>query len=601
VRRNVSLLAVALAASACKTSHLPDAPAPKQAASAGKDAPAASTEPASPAASAGASAALEEPPLKWGTRPAKSGALFAVVDGMCIHAEVWPMESGALLTYGNRSGAFSRGSTPTLAELTDRGLTSDDALIKGIAEGAWSSSQPSDLRGRWPDRAVMIDDRSGRTEAQADVWVRDGAAWRIALAVGDSPDAASDYHSPFFRGDALFVTQVVRRSDTDVTARLRAVPLGGASKPQVPALFRAGFVPVKVAPWKDEMIAFGTTADGDKAFVRFTVNGAVREEPIAAGFFDAAIQPADGFVFARTARWQETAELLRFDGAHWKKDPADAIVRSRHTYVVYSAVAGDEVWLVLGDGTLWVESKDGAVAERAVPERISNGSSEERRRAHRALRGSVLAGVEQGDPWIVGKSGALYHSASGAWQKVDMPRPPFSTAGAYAAESLVHTADDLFVNAGYTEKESGWRTPEPYRAILRTKRPSETLRCNEPDLADTAASGKGFRSWPPIADDACAAPFAVLLRQGMMQAIGGDYPTVRAVLKGRAALGDKATLVEFKGGDRRYMGMRVPSVTEGKAIAEALGKKVNTRPEIVCGEPPADRTIDVDVASGAVR
>ena len=104
-----------------------------------------------------------------------------------------------------------------------------------------------------------------------------------------------------------------------------------------------------------------------------------------------------------------------------------------------------------------------------------------------------------------------------------------------------------------------------------------------------------------MASDACATPFVVLLRQGLAQAMGGDYPTVRAVLKGRPALGEKAALVEFKSGDRRYLGMRVPTAAEGRAIADLLGKKVNTRPEVVCGTPPADRTVDVDVATGAAQ
>ena len=120
------------------------------------------------------------------------------------------------------------------------------------------------------------------------------------------------------------------------------------------------------------------------------------------------------------------------------------------------------------------------------------------------------------------------------------------------------------MNAGYVAREPGWRLPEPYRAFLRTKRPDQTLRCREPDLASGGqGSGEGFYSWPPAATDACAEPFLVLLRQGWTQAMGGDYPTVRDVVRGRSSLGPTVSLVEFRADGARYLGMRVPSVAVG--------------------------------------
>jgi hypothetical protein len=552
------------------------------------------------------------PPLSWGTRPPSSGALYTVVDGMCIHAEVWPLEGGVLLTYGNTTGAYSRGDHITLAELTERGLDDGERVTKGLSGPDWQWAFPTEIVGRWPDRVLLVNDRSGRVDSRSDVWIRDGGAWRVALSNLEVDDAASNFVSPLFRGDAWVVTQVVSRRSSGgwepAESRLRAIPVGPTATATPTALLRAGFEPQHVATWKDEWLAFGfsTLAGPDHpshAVIRFGVAGVFQEEAVAGlEFRTLSIRPAETFLFVTSGSWDGNANLLRFDGERWTHDAAEALVRKRHTWVLSGATMGDDVWLALADGSLWVEARDGVLTERTPPEPLSDGSLNERKRVHRAMRGSVLAGVEQRDPWAVARSGALYHLVAGAWQKVDLPRPPFSRTGAYAVESIVHTADDVFVNAAYSQKESGWRVPERHRGILRTKRPDETLRCKEPDLAGGGGgSGAGFMSWPPAADDACASPFVVLLRQGMAQRIGGDYPAVRAVLKARASLGERVALVEFTSGGERYLGMRVPSVAEGMSLADALGKKVNIRPEIVCGTVTPDRTLEVEVASGAVK
>ncbi|MGO8994893.1 MAG: hypothetical protein ACLQVI_16380, partial [Polyangiaceae bacterium] len=343
----------------------------------------------------------------------------------------------------------------------------------------------------------------------------------------------------------------------------------------------------------------------DRSLARFTVKGSVREESF--GLLDAryvSLHPARSFVLAS---WESVPDgrtlvmkaLLRFDGEHWKHDAAESVLAPRNSAPVQIAVHGDDVWIVLADGSLWGESADGVVTARAIPEPIGLGKDG---RSRYASGGGALAGVEQDDPWMVGRSGALYHLADGAWRKVELPRPPFSATATFRIDALVHTDDELLVNAGYVAKEPGWRLPEPHRAILRTKRPKETLRCNEPDVGwGPNETGSGFSSWPPAADDACATPFLVLVRKGMSQRLDGDHGTVRAILKGRVALGETAALVEFSNGVDRYLGMRVPSVAEGRGIAAALGKKVTARSEVVCGEVTPERTVLVDVATGEVR
>jgi len=64
-------------------------------------------------------------------------------------------------------------------------------------------------------------------------------------------------------------------------------------------------------------------------------------------------------------------------------------------------------------------------------------------------------------------------------------------------------------------------------------------------------------------------------------------------------------LVEVVAGDQRYLGARVPSLAVGKALAQAVVKKVKIegeiRPEIVCGTPKEERVIHVDVKTGNVK
>ena len=600
---------------ACKTSNVAEPPKEPAAAHPAASAPssAAVTRDAAADVRVAAVVPAEAPPLKWGARPAKTGTLFPIVDGMCIHAEVWPVEGGVVLSYGNRTVAWSRGSLPTLAQITDVGVVDDATVIKMPSGEAWDWGKPNGFQGRWPDRVVFTDDRSGRVgDPLADVWLRDGTAWRRIFTGAGTEGAATDYHSPFLRGNAMVLTEIVRRYNGgaagEAEAKLRVFPFAGDAPAPLPAsfakVFQKGFTPVRVVPWKDELLAFGTreTLASPKMSVRYTTQGSVREESLdALSWWAYVVRPAATFVLVFSGPDNDLPILFRFDGITWKHDPAEALLKTRHTKVIAAAGApNDETWLVLGDGTLWIEAKDGTLTERSPPERLSNGSSGERGRQHRA-QGTILAGVESGDPWVVARSGAVYRYVDANWQKIDMPKPPFSSGGIYKAESVTYAAGDVFVNAGYSEKETGWRTPEPYRAILRMKRPDQTLRCNEPDLSNNGGSGKGFKSWPPVADDTCATPFVVLVAHGLSQKAYGDYPNARKVLQGRAALGETASLVEFQSGDRHYMGMRVPSIAEGKSIAEALGRKVDSRPEIVCGEPPPERTLEVDVSTGKLR
>ena len=456
------LLAIALAVAACSPSPRPKPPAaaapPPPAPSLLSPAPL-TTSPTTPEEKQEppASVAAADPPLAWGTRPPRSSDLYPVIDGMCIHAEVWPVDGATLLTYGNATGAYSRGGERmTLALLTDAGADTGSTITMGLSGQRWQYPSPTHIEGRWPDRVVLLNDRSGRVDDRTDVWVRDASGWRFVLANDETEDAATTYAWPALWGDELALLQRIstRKDDgTHYADHLRGVHLGGGSARSLPALLRPGEVAVALASFRDELVLVGERSGANRStgFMRFTAQGSVKEEVIDdAGhpywdFFAAGRH----FLVLSSKEFSRHPFLLRFDGSHVSHDaPLEKVARDRHANVVVAAVGreeeGDEVWLGLDDGTVWVERRDGSVVERTPPEPLSNGGGGERKRAHRATEGSVLSGVEQGDPWALTKSGSLYRWTAGAWKKVELPHPPFTTSGAYEVDAIVHTADDVW-------------------------------------------------------------------------------------------------------------------------------------------------------------
>lgn len=589
----------AAALAACKSQGLPDEPRPDTTGArpiAGSARPSASGG-AIASASASATAAAPEAPLAWGVRPPTAGALFPVVDGMCIHAAVLAIEDATFLAWGHGAGAFSRGtSTATFARFTDAGLELGEAVDKGL-EPLWEGGTPRSMFGRWPDGAVLVFDQSTRMSTSANVVVHEGGEWRSLLSAGDSRGTSYDYRVAPYRGGALSLS-LSYTDKLSVSSRSLALTKGGAPPPTVP-LARVDFDSVgALAAFGGEVFVVGSGEAGPR--VRWSEEGKVREA-VATGIKEVAARFASskgGLVL-----WDAGA-ALRFEKGAWTPTALGKRVREERTPIaeLHVAPSGD-LWAILQGGIVVVERRDGTVVDRLLPEPASDGSGRDRGAVYRAP-GDVLAGVEVDDPWIVAKSGAVLHAKGEGFVKVEMPAPPFATAGAtYKAETLVVAgAGDVYVNAGYGEKGAGWRTPERYRAILRTKRPSETLRCNEPSYGNNGGAGKGMSSFPPIADDACKAPFVVLLKDGLVQPVGkGDYPNLRSVVKGRADLGPTLELVEIDGLGRKLLGAAVPTTAAGKALAEAVGKKIDARPEVVCGRPSSPkRTVKVDVATGGV-
>src|SRR5689334_1353424 len=66
-------------------------------------------------ATAGTSADV---PMDWGTRPTGDGPLYAIADGMCVVAQIHPIDNGAIFTCGNGEYLNCETSFPTASTST---------------------------------------------------------------------------------------------------------------------------------------------------------------------------------------------------------------------------------------------------------------------------------------------------------------------------------------------------------------------------------------------------------------------------------------------------------------------------------------------------
>ena len=103
-----------------------------------------------------------------------------------------------------------------------------------------------------------------------------------------------------------------------------------------------------------------------------------------------------------------------------------------------------------------------------------------------------------GTLWILDEQERVHERVKGVDRVLTLPEPPWARTGHYAVKAIHLVDDALAVNATYVERGLAWKTPEPWRALLSTRRPAEVLRCK--DANDNLTAGEGFVPWPPKAD-----------------------------------------------------------------------------------------------------
>lgn len=592
--RHVALVVSLAFAVGCRSvAQAPSADEPKPAAADATTADGGTKPPVVPP-SASATGDTPLPPLAWGTRPSGPGPLYPVVDGMCIHGTVFPLRNGAVIAYGMAQGPWSRGGATTAQILGERGLAVQADEGFGKAFGFWS---PSFLGGTLPNRLFATVDVSSRMVSATDLYVGGSqkSDWKVLLAsgarFGDAGNAAETGVPvrelgrvvPLDDGSHMIAEHGFVRDAKGEVKDTRSFRVLGADG--------AWVVGAKV-PGKDlAEIAFGSVfarlgngevigaAEGEaKKLVRWSPVRAVDDLPlpkpskrtirVIAGKNRAYVD-VDGtvYVYENDALVPAKAGPRITAGAPWAIDADDALV------------------IALPGKTLLREARDGTVTEEPLPE---SGS---------------LYGFREGAPWLVaaGKgangSDVLFRKAGGAWQRAEIPAPPFGNElrGPLKVEQLVVLSpDDVLVNVRRVEKGYGWKDTEPFRAIYRSKKPDEVLRCQ-----DTRGSGTGvgFHPWPPAADDGCKTPTVVIMPEPN-KTPAKDYPVLRQRLRGKTELGESLAFVDFEGRGTTNLAVLADDMTKAKALATLVSKSLDLRAEVVCGRPTPTRTFRYDVAKG---
>jgi hypothetical protein len=559
---------------------------------------------APPARDAEAPVALApEAPLAWGTRPPRDGVLFPVVDGMCIHGEIFALENGALFAYGSAHGAYSRGGAITTARVGDEGLEPQPNVGFGATFDFWGVKA---MGGHYPDRLWAVVDVSSRMVEASELRVGTAKAtdWKVALESGTKPGDAGnaavvgaplrDFGQPILLPDGATLVpemSVIRDSTgaekTSYAFRLLSPAGALVAKPKVPGADLA-------------KIAFGTRAavrgDGVAVLANGEVVGAridgdaaklVRWSP-AQPVDDLRLKTTKGPVTLRAGKnrafVQVDAELFVY--AAGKVEPVKLAPKLASGFS-WTVGADDTLYVALPSKTLLVETAQGTVTEETMP-----------------VFGGLLGAVTSSTVWLLSDNAHQLHrrttsGSSASWERVTLPTPPFgnSLRGPVSIEAVqILGTDDVFVNTRRFEKGWGWAQPEPYRAIYRTKRPKQVLRCQD---VRGEGTGRGVYAWPPAADDACTTPFVVVMREETKEP-ARTYPGIAANLRGKTEYGDKLALVSFEGRGALNLGIPMTDIEKARKLATYLSRSLDIRADVVCGRPDAIRQLDYDVAKGTL-
>lgn len=541
-----------------------------------------------------------EPPLEWGTRGG-NGPLYPIVDGICIHGKIFPFENGALFAYGFGTGSWSRGDATTTAFVSETGLVPQPTEGFGKAFGF---AGPTAIGGKYPERMFAVLDVSSRMTNASELYIGKGtdkSDWKKVLDSGaqwtDAGNARSAYEptrnmgKPFPLGDGSYLLPI--ESDytgtTDkITYSFRLINADGTLAPataKVPgaALAQIAFFGSLARLDNGEIIGVTTDMRGaaPRKLVRWSPTRKVNDLAFPKG--TAKVPPS--FASGKKRAYIEVeGEIYVYDGGETltlaKVNPK--LVKGARI----SVGPDDELLVVLPTNVLLEEKPNGDVREEPLP---ATGA---------------LVGASLGSPWMIAQAKAsdgsdmLYRRVSGKWESVTIPPPPFGTdhRSPLKVEALdVIGKDDVFLNVRRIEKGLGWKQPEPFRAIYRTKKPKEVMRCQ--DVRAWQSTGIGLWPWAPSADDTCK-DIVVVVVQEQSGKMAADYPNLRAKLKGKTDYGETLTLVNFDGRGGSNLGIKMNDLAKAKALATYVSNALDLRAEVSCGKPTPTRTFTLDVAKG---
>ncbi len=536
-----------------------------------------------------AAAPASEPPAAWSTRSwvaagTEPPALFPLADGDCGNLEVWSLADGPLVTYGDRYDALGDGHVH-LARMQDAGIDASGAFDLGFQPSARNgdisfSGSILAVGGHGVAGTWVLAEHAGRTVSNVSLRVRRNDAWETLLAPDMSRHEASAYGSD---GVAF-----IEGSSGGGSSKVRAVRVDG-TEPRLSDLVLADADLVRMRTMPGGVVALSRSAVGTA--LRISDAAGVRTIKVPAGeslFGLFALAPDAVFASSRSGLWRVVGDALAL--TKLAADPPSLVVD-----LVRSP--GGDLWAVRADG-IRILRRDGTMEQRPLPEpppetssllALLGGKAETREDPSH-----VVAGVESDDPWTVGASGKVYHLVDGAWRPVALPRPPFLGEATYRASGVVVVGKgDALVTATSSAVLPGGKAPVTFRAVLRTRRPAQTFRCDERSKlaarrdAYRPTSAHGFRPWPPAATEACITPFVVAFGPHEGDA-GSDYPKLAAAV---LPLAKKLTVVDFDIDGATWVGFAARSTSTGnvalaRELAARAAQALGSRAEVVCGTPP---------------
>lgn len=546
------------------------------------------------------------------------GPLFVAIDGMCIHmttilpgglpgAEPPP----AVVVTGTEGGPWGRGGTVHFGKFVGNTLVDDPfpSLSKPAKAAKPGEEAPiaraTFVRGIWEtDDATFFEvDRTGRMVSNADLLRipnpdRGGAATIYKHPLGaDGMNPPLWFHGIGAMAGGGVAGAVEVRTGDDAIVETRLFRFGAPASTPFLKVNLSG--QLRAFSWLPSG-AFGAvrTVDGTSASAPSRTEWVVRPATAAGGTFQTfplaeapseVLPTRDGAAFLFVVdRQVYRAPATAGDAKGLAPMPFATLPERAKSCQV--GLKG-ELWCLLG-GTLALVSPEGRVERPALPEPIATAEASA---TGAPYQGKSLDGVAVGDVWYASASGKLFRQKAVAkdgpanglsFEEVSLPKPPFSGSGAHyrAVRVAVRGAGDVYVNAEHGEKGLGWRAPERYRAVLRSVRPAETLRCQEPDRGNNVGAGDGFMSFAPAATAGCTRPFALLLRGNSRKGLESDAKRLLKAL-GKTPQMPK-TGIQFVAGSRNYFGIPVASIDEGETLVRAaVAAKFEQRPEILCGVP----------------
>lgn len=503
-------------------------------------------------ADAGEVVTIPESKPTWRSTPKETNGFYPVLDGLCSKLGMGRVGKDVIVYYGG---------TPTNAYNTAErwGMASFIALKESGLEsiGDPGITSPTGLAGISADEFWIADSTGTRSSEGAVLHRRTGGAWKTY--------AKDQTHLHAWVDGGIIGTLGFAASNGEVWVD------GSTTKP--PEVLYDGFhYPVLSAFPSGEIALLAQSGEWGKSpwIARHWSTTTKKVVQYGLPWFE----PGEWPTFIETAPDElyayDKEVVAAYDGTGWK-----LLGKTSHRDNIKWAkrAAKGDIWVRLENGNIERSTPAGFVAV-ATPEPME-----------------AVDGIDIGTPWAVGKSGKLYKRSGESWTEVKMPGPSFGLATAVKAKGIVvGAADDVLVQAAYWEKGTGWTEQELHWMLFRTKAPKETMRCNEPDPENNNIyMGRGFQSWPPMANAECKTPFVVLARRSKQKSkvpAETDWKAIRGALKGKADLGD-GKLVEFVSGDRTFLGAKAKDFESGKKIATLAAAKDRIRPEVVCGEPAA--------------